>query len=259
MAATHSRLNLNNVGIPTDGPIGHTTPFTDFGLDSGDVSVHFKRLDLALVKCLAQYPYVVGCVAWLTNEDILEALSLMKGVGLVVLKEDFLRPDVGAEGSWQERLREKYRRVPSLACHRFEVRGLLKQLSVCGDPAFDAIRCVGVHNASKKTSPRAHHKFVVFCDGADFGSEPTFGSGVGDAEGLRDSYPRHELQLIPRAVWTGSFNFTKNGLSSLENAVVIRRRDVAKAFFNEWEQVYAISEPLDWTDPWVAPEWRIGT
>ena len=46
---------------------------------------------------------------------------------------------------------------------------------------------------------------------------------------------------------------------SLENTVIIHSKKVAQAYFNEWAQITALSEPLDWESEWSAPEWRIGT
>ena len=60
-------------------------------------------------------------------------------------------------------------------------------------------------------------------------------------------------------VWTGSYNISQTAAKSLENAVVIRDQVIAQAYFNEWSQIMALSEPLDWESEWVAPEWRIGT
>ena len=64
---------------------------------------------------------------------------------------------------------------------------------------------------------------------------------------------------ITHCVWTGSYNISQTATKSLENAVVIRDQVIAEAYFNEWSQIMALSEPLDWESEWVAPEWRIGT
>jgi hypothetical protein len=45
---------------------------------------------------------------------------------------------------------------------------------------------------------------------------------------------------------------------SLENAVVIRDRTVAEAYYCEWVQIEALSELLDWEVDWSAPEWEYG-
>ncbi|MNJ81293.1 hypothetical protein D3C77_800280 [compost metagenome] len=60
-------------------------------------------------------------------------------------------------------------------------------------------------------------------------------------------------------MWTGSFNFTKNATLSLENALFITDPKIVNAYFEEYGQIAAMSEELDWTSEWVAPVWRIGT
>jgi phosphatidylserine/phosphatidylglycerophosphate/cardiolipin synthase-like enzyme len=85
-----------------------------------------------------------------------------------------------------------------------------------------------------------HNKFVLFCN-------------VKEAEG--DGFP----EITPYAVWTGSFNFSKNATFSFENAVVLTDQAVVQSYYREWGQILALSEPLNWEDPWCAPEWRIGS
>ena len=85
-----------------------------------------------------------------------------------------------------------------------------------------------------------HHKFFVFC------------SAHAENE-------RRELEVQPEAVWTGSFNPTANGRRSLENALLVQSRDVALAYSREHYAMLAISEPLNWSERYVAPEYRIGS
>ena len=89
-----------------------------------------------------------------------------------------------------------------------------------------------------RTFPRMHNKFLAFCDA----------NLTGD-----------EMRLVPRAVWTGSFNMTRNATRSFENAVVLTDPDIVAAYYREWEQILSLSEPLDWTSHWCEPEWRIGS
>ena len=97
-----------------------------------------------------------------------------------------------------------------------------------GGDGLDSIRCLGVCNSSKSIStPRMHHKFLLFCDES----------------------------AIPYAVWTGSFNFTQNGTQSIENAVVISDPRVVSAYWQEWAYVCSISESLDWESQWCAPDY----
>ena len=84
-----------------------------------------------------------------------------------------------------------------------------------------------------------HNKFMVF------------------AKILMDEHGNHLYH--PYAVWTGSFNFTKNAGMSLENAVYITVPNIVKAYLKEFEQIAALSEPLDWDSEWMSPEWWIGS
>lgn len=198
----------------------------------GDLSEH-------LVDCISASSFVVGCFAWITHERVLDALArLAFGCQIICQKEDFLRPDSGARAGWKSTLQSHYR---SLHCHVdrhvcADVAGI-GRLSVCMDEGhMSAVRCVGNHNRDRNPAwPRMHHKFLVLCS---FGSRG---------------------RPVPLSVWTGSFNPTANGSKSRENAVRIDSKEIAVAYFREWFQMFAISEPLDWTSEWSAPEYRIGT
>jgi hypothetical protein len=63
----------------------------------------------------------------------------------------------------------------------------------------------------------------------------------------------------PYAVWTGSYNFSYTASLSFENAIVTTRQKIVDAYYKEWAQVVALSEPLNWSRAWAEPEWRIGT
>ena len=169
----------------------------------------------------------------MTDFDILTALSKVNNVAIVVQKEDFLRPDLNQSGDWKSRLRSCYKKLSNNA-QRYEMKGLLGKLSVCSDPTIDPIRCVGNHNSTKQPAfPRMHNKFVVFCD--------------------------NNAESSPKEVWTGSFNLTQNASMSLENALLISDSKIATSYYNEFCQIFALSEPLDWDSEWCAPEFRIGT
>ena len=48
----------------------------------------------------------------------------------------------------------------------------------------------------------------------------------------------------PLSVWTGSYNPTTNGNESIENALVLHNEEAAKAYSEEFLQVWGISKPL---------------
>jgi hypothetical protein len=237
--------NLNELAIPGDGGHDGWRKLTDYGIKSSDGSVtaHFRNLEQHLAAQIRQAKMVVGCVAWLTSDTILRTLAAVpEGVSLVVQKEDFLRPDIGARGNWKVGLRRLYdalKRPPE----RHKFGGLAGSLSVCSDPTIQPVRCIGNHNRNKKPAfPRMHNKFLIFCDVHKRGTDLD-----------------HRFEVKPYAVWTGSFNLTKNATMSLENALVLTDPGIVRAYFGEWEQLLALSEHLDWGSDWCEPEWRVGT
>ena len=46
---------------------------------------------------------------------------------------------------------------------------------------------------------------------------------------------------------------------SFENAAVLHDSEIVKAFYKEYTQIAAISEPLDWTATWMEPQWKMQT
>lgn len=230
--------DLHSLLIETDSG---TKALQDYGITAAGVAVEvvFQGLESRLIALINEAEVVVGCVAWLTNHAILNALIERRGVSIIVQKEDFLRPDVAAKIGWQFRLRQAYGLLPSMSRYSFPT--LVGGLSVCSSPDLASVRCVGNHNAASTTGPRAHHKFAVFC---------RWNHQDDDAYGG---------EIEPYAVWTGSFNFTETANRSFENAVVVHDVGVATAFLHEYSQIVALSEPLDWDCPWVQPEWRLGT
>jgi len=225
--------NLNELGIGD---------FSTISKD-GNVQVYFKNIESNLVRHIEGADIVVGCVAWLTSPAILRALSKKKGVSIIVQKEDWLRPDLQDRGDWKARQKSRYSQLPS-ALARLDIafgNTILSKMSYCGDPTLDAVRCVGNYNSLRLPAfPRMHHKFIVLCREAK-------------------TEPHGYMNYEPHEVWTGSFNFTKNAASSFENAIVLKDVGLVRAFFSEFAQIAALSEPLDWESEWVQPQWRIGS
>jgi len=236
-----SKINLNDMTICSDDGGFSDKPQKDYGYRSDLVDVHFKNIKRELIRFITNAEHILGCVAWLTDPDILDALSSVS-CSIFVQKEDFLRPDVGSDTGFKKGLRAAYARLSNKHLVRFMAPGVLSGMSYCGDPEIDAVRVVGNHNRSKHPAfPRMHNKFLVACRieaGQKFNGESA---------------------LKAYAAWTGSFNFTKNAGMSFENAVVLRNPEIAAQFANEWSQIGAFSEPLNWNSDWCAPEWRIGS
>jgi hypothetical protein len=235
--------NLNGSKIPLDWPREAGEVLQDWScLGSQELRVHFRDLAMALEGYIAEADLVVGCVAWLTHEGLLRALaSVPEGVALVVQKEDFLRPDMQpVSRTWSQWLRAQYATLPAPP-NRYEYAAPLRDCTTCGEPEIDPVRCVGNYNEDHAPAfPRMHHKFLVFCR-------------MATRKSSLDS------PVEPYAVWTGSFNLTQNATNSLENALYITTPAIVQAYYHEWAQIEALSEPLDWEHVWVTPEWRLGS
>jgi hypothetical protein len=198
------------------------------------------------------------------NEQILKALVQKRGVSLIVQKEDFLRPDSTSEKNWTSRLRQWYNSLPKTFDRRdFDTTILGDMRDSKIDPLIESVRCVGNYNAYRQSAfPRSHHKFVLFCKytmNCDCKSCQSYKNTY-----LNDDYPiyqdkKRKDHIKPYAVWTGSLNFTKTAALSFENAVVLQDAKIVEAYFQEYSQIAALSEPLDWTATWIAPQWTIQT
>lgn len=232
--------NLNKFQLYNDGNYDRNFADNSTTSDSG-VTVYFRDLEEKLLLHIKESNAVFGAVAWLTSYSILDALAELDNVSIVVQKEDFLRPDVGASSDFKSTLHTKYK---ALKCNltRYSFSNILSSVSVSSDPSIDPVRCVGNHNSERKPAfPRMHNKFLIFSR-------------------VEESTENLEIETItPYAVWTGSFNLTKNATMSLENALFITDKKIVNAYFEEYGQIAAMSEELDWISEWVAPEWRIGT
>lgn len=234
------KIDLNESAIPNWGGRQVGEP----GTKVGGVEVSFRDLKDRLIFLIEQSDYMVGCVAWLTDADILNALAKLKGAAIVVQKEDFLRPDASSTENWRARLRDQYEAIRPLK--RSDFRGILDLMSRGADPTI-GVRCVGNNNRDRVPAfPRSHHKFGVFFRNKTSSEQP---------ESIR-LFP-DGLPVEPVCVWTGSFNWTRNAGQSFENAVQIYHPPIADAFVWEFQQIAALSEPLDWENDWMAPEWRI--
>jgi hypothetical protein len=130
--------------------------------------------------------FVVGCIAWLSNKDILKAMSKKRG-GCIICTKDKLTKGLRNQRAYKE----------------------IK-------PAYPGgvIRVVGDGRGWHKSL--MHHKFLV---GLDINGKPIW-------------------------VTNGSFNFTQNATTNLENLMVMEDEDVAECYFQEFKRVHALSSPL---------------
>lgn len=220
-----------------------------------ETQVYFRNLEEHLIGHIKESCGAVGAIAWLTNGNILDALATLEDCAIVVQKEDFLRPDYAntvKDSNWRNWLRRKYDALKPTNPYSHQAN-MISSLSVCYGWCNHAVRCVGNHNSTKTPAfPRMHNKFLIVSKQRDFDKMLEAYPGLSDALEYCDLF-------LPTGVWTGSFNFTKNAGYSLENAIYTTDPEVVMAYYEEFGQIMAFSEPLDWSRDWIAPELRIGT
>ncbi|MBS1611529.1 MAG: hypothetical protein JST49_01805 [Bacteroidetes bacterium] len=241
-------INLNKLTIDNDGSRLdlENNNVSLQGATFGKVEVFFKDIEMHIIEKIKQYSngYIFGCIAWFTSENIIDALSKCDNVQIIIQKEDFLRPDFSDLKSnilRSKKYRALYARL-KFKTDKYSCSYPINELSVCGDPSVDPVRCVGHFNSDKnRTMPRAHNKFMVFCEATTNGKEA----------------------YRPVAVCTGSYNYTINAGNSFENIMYLEdvngKNEIINAYLKEHHQIFALSESLDWTHNYSEPEFRIGT
>jgi phosphatidylserine/phosphatidylglycerophosphate/cardiolipin synthase-like enzyme len=246
-------LNLNELCIPTDGNysddlqkgLSETAHVRELPEELPQkVSVFFEDLEARLVQEIEKHELVFGCVAWLSNRRVLQALAKKKHVGIVIQKEDFLRPD--SDDEYGNKIKSLYEALPPMAPFGsgYSVDGwhdknridFFSRVNVCGGEqvGLHPIRIMGLPNPTRKAAmPRMHHKFLCF------GSEEEI-----------------------KSVWTGSFNVTQNATRSRENAVLIEGGEIPLDYYQEFQRVWLASEEIEphhWRGKWTPGEFRFGT
>ncbi|XWV24992.1 putative phospholipase D/nuclease [Tupanvirus deep ocean] len=199
------------------------------------VQPHFEKLEEHLIEYIEKATYVIGCVAWLTNPNIIEALENTKGVKIIINKEEYLNSNMQkGQKFFYKCLRGKYNEIPDLfntncfCCKKnvincpnfnkifspiFATDNLEKK--ICDDNRKNGaiLTCGIVNNFSKM-----HHKFLIFFSDA----------------------------FDPIGLWTGSYNLSKTSNFSLENALYITDKYVINEYIKEFYAIYSFSESYNW-------------
>lgn len=189
------------------------------GVESGAVRCLFnEELEPALLEFVAFSPALVGCVAWFTNLDLLNAMA-GKPVSLVLQAERAL-----TSGKSGTRARLGLMKLDNGFERRSFHGPVVSSRRRWEQTGVAAVNAVGSTVAKTRGTALMHHKFLVRCDV--------------DGSVLR-----------PTAVWTGSMNFSFNGADkSLENAVIITDPIIAGAYLGEFESTLCLSKPVKWAD-----------
>ena len=204
---------------------------TDHSFKESDISVYFRGLKDKLISEINDSEIILGAVAWLTDHDLLEAIS-KKPCQIVLQKEDFLRPDMEVilSNSSKKKLKEAYGKL-SFDYTSINFSNKIFELSY--DEIFDIepVKCFGfLTEKMKHCSPKMHNKFLIFC-----------------------YFDSTTNKIRPKKVWSGSANLTEMSMYSLENAILIDNEVIAMQYLKEYEYIYYLSESLSWDSTWISP------
>lgn len=112
--------------------------------ERGCVSVYFDQFATHLIHWIRQSTMVRGCIAWITEPNVLDAMTEVKGgVQLIVQKETFLQK---AKDAYGESLLKRYQSLPAPGKHETNSMWTLGSAS------------------NRKQKARLHSKFFVFYD-----------------------------------------------------------------------------------------------
>ena len=188
---------------------------------NSDIEVHFRNLEEVLLREVRQADILLGCVAWITSQPILEEIA-KKPACLIV-----------------------DRKLPRM---NQKLQGLYKKVQVHPkDPIYEMLK--SGHGwadyfcySSKSGRPIPH---TIYGDW-------NFEAGLYFVDGGSWRYMHHKFLLMLKyngicscgkslykpTVWTGSYNFTKNAKTGLENATIIRDPTVCASFLCEFLEVF---------------------
>ena len=198
----------------------------------GPIVPYFENLEKHLISHIESASYIIGCIAWLTNENVITALSQKRGIKIIVNKEEFLNPEMEiSQRFFYQILHNKYNNLPNI----FESECLCcqKKMTLCpkfknifgeispSDNNCSAILTCGIVNSL----PKMHHKFLIFLDD----------------------------QLNMTGVWTGSYNLSRTSNFSLENALYIVKQDVIAEYLKEFIVIFQHSENYYWKSGLLSP------
>ena len=261
-------MNLNNLKIDNDTQ-------SDFSVvvDDKQIEVYFKDIENSIIKKIRKYDNVVGCIAWLTNNNILKELAKKKAVIIIIQEEDFLRPDSQFDGQ-----KEKWKNTIYKLYNKIEKLGNI-YLGHCGINTSDGtgiksgIRRVGLINKDKLPAfPRMHNKFIIcFNDNINHEDETTYTAWPGSKHFFfGDEYEYSECSKCDGyeygemygEVLTGSYNYTENSNNSFENVICIKEQLIVTQYFRQFAELCIMAIQLDWETEWTpngSEDMRYGT
>lgn len=153
-------MNLNNIKIYKQEAYCNQRDYSIIG-ENKNIEVYFKNIENNIINKIKKYKNVIGCVAWLTNENILKELAKKDTVIIIIQEEDFLRPDNNFDGNklnWKNKIYNLYKNIEkNNGDIMFNNLGINTRWSTSS-----GIRRLGNVNVNKVSAfPRMHNKFII--------------------------------------------------------------------------------------------------
>jgi hypothetical protein len=165
----------------------------------------------ALLAWIEGQECIVGCVAWLSDPQILMALNRTELSEVVMQREAHLSRYGAMMPEHPSSIAALYQATHDYAPH---THGGLRV----------RYRLIGSSNHGKR--PVMHHKFLVGCRLV-----------------LCRRPEGQALKIVPFSVWYGSWNMTRNAQND-DSALILHDMTVSQLFYKEWRRLWADSEPI---------------
>lgn len=185
-----------------------------------------------LLGYISKASYCIGCVAWCTDFDILDALASKNGVSMIV-QNDKVATRNYKHDTFRVRLRDKYRNLK-----RFDW------------PNWEKAFWQGIPNIPVATLLPSHLTGKDNCSVRYAGCKQTQEERNKARQGDQISMMHHKFLMYADAkgriygVSFGSFNFTFNASQSDEDLVYVEDPRVVQHFFMTYLDVLQHSTPL---------------
>jgi hypothetical protein len=204
----------------------------------------------------------VGCVAWMSDQYILESLYSCHGVSIIVNREDY---DTWGNGC----VKKKYPRLKKMPKPMYQMFGHLGGVMLDvdthiknGASSLYPVRAFGNDSNTKKSFKKKnvndegyggleHCKYLIWFE-KGFKIKRKYAKYGRSIEELFKKNSQYNYvkehwdddAIYPFRVWTGSMNFTGNAKNNHDNAQIHVGLDVGLNFYYDYSVTYITSTPV---------------
>ena len=209
---------------------------------------------VSVIKEYGKNKTVLGCIAWLSSAEVLDALKTCRRVLLIINREDYERWGGGG-------MLKKYLELPkfdeplSVAFEHLEtVLATLENNRTKGKSRYSSVRAFGNPSFTiggvTKCQGLEHCKYLIFFESQchvkitdETNDQPNFSKLI-EISPMKKEGQEYVYKDVPCAVWTGSMNMTKASETHHENAVFIKSERTAMAYMHDFSETFMSSVPV---------------